>query len=384
MKTTLAIIGSHPRTRDLFDWNRTDCDVWAFNEAVSNKSLPRADVIFQMHAEAIWRNPQNRNDFGHADWLKTQTDCLVYMQDKYADVPKSERYPLESILAMINNDPNHFLTSSVPQAMALAAYLGAYTRVEIWGVAMETNTEYQFQREGVAFWLGFLKGRGIDVYFADPTFQAPLYGYEGDVAIDYERFDQRVAELEPLIKDLSGKYIASLSNLDKAVDAFVSVSDVTNEKALYDAMHSQKILNDQLGFLDGQRQENERYKSKANAMRDAAQGRFLFSRQEFESAAKNLSDKAAQAHIEFVAAGTQLGNVHKAIMRAAKGSKKRNELAKAYRQMMQMYLNANNQVAVYKGAAQENFNYMAYLDKKIRAAGGSKSEAVLLEAMQHA
>jgi hypothetical protein len=41
-----------------------------------------------------------------------------------------------------------------------------------------------------------------------------------------------------------------------------------------------------------------------------------------------------------------------------------------------------NRMNIYKGAANENQQYMLYLDKYIRAAGGEKSEAVLLDAMQ--
>ena len=37
---------------------------------------------------------------------------------------------------------------------------------------------------------------------------------------------------------------------------------------------------------------------------------------------------------------------------------------------------------IRQGAANENFNHMTYLDKHIRAAGGSKSEEVLLESMR--
>ena len=83
---TLAIIGSHPRTREEFDFSRTDADIWMFNEAISGKGnvwAKRADVIFQLHIPAIWKNPKNRNDPGHFDWLKSQYEIPVYMQEDY-------------------------------------------------------------------------------------------------------------------------------------------------------------------------------------------------------------------------------------------------------------------------------------------------------------
>lgn len=379
---TLAIIGSHPRTKDKFDWARTDCDIWVFNEAVSNKSVPRADVVFQMHAEAIWRNPANRNDPGHADWLKKAEGIVIYMQDVYPDVPASRRYPLEDIMAaLVKDDPNHFLTSSVPQAMALAAWMNCYERVEIWGVAMETNTEYQFQREGVAYWYGYLKGRGVEVYFADPTFEAPLYGYEGKVSVEYEQFNQRIAELTPQVQTVSAEYKAAMAEMNMALSRFIEESSADNEQLVYAIADKVKGLGDRLGFLDGGIQENEKYRSKADKML-AASGSFLISRQEFESAVKALGDKVNEEHVKFIACGTQLGNAHNAIRQAAKGSKKREDIGKIYRQILAQYLNINNQMAIYRGARDENIRYMLYLDKYIRAAGGSKSEAVLLEA-QH-
>ena len=62
MKNTVAIIGSHPATRGDFDWERTDADVWGFNEALSADWFERADGIFQMHKPVIWRSKTNRND----------------------------------------------------------------------------------------------------------------------------------------------------------------------------------------------------------------------------------------------------------------------------------------------------------------------------------
>ena len=92
---TVTILGSHPRTRNDFDFNRTDCDVWIFNEAVSNGTFPRADVVFQMHAEEIWRNPENRNDKGHLAWLQSGNTPTIYMQEKFPEVPKSEKFPID-------------------------------------------------------------------------------------------------------------------------------------------------------------------------------------------------------------------------------------------------------------------------------------------------
>jgi formylmethanofuran:tetrahydromethanopterin formyltransferase len=55
-----------------------------------------------------------------------------------------------------------------------------------------------------------------------------------------------------------------------------------------------------------------------------------------------------------------------------------------YKDVIAKYWQINNVYGILKGIAGENFYYMAYLDKHIRAAGGGKSEEALLEGLNHA
>ena len=176
-RPTVAIVGSHPRTRANFDFSRTDCDIWTFNESLGNPNdawCLRADAVFQMHKPVIWRSKANRSHAGHYEWLQGHNTPTIFMQDAYADVPKSECYPLEDVLALTPSF--RYLTSSVAYAIALAVLKG-YKRIEIYGAEMETGTEYGHQRQGMAFWIGLAIGKGIEVEHISPTFwYAPLYG----------------------------------------------------------------------------------------------------------------------------------------------------------------------------------------------------------------
>lgn len=379
MRETVVIMGSHSRTRNEFDFNRTDCDVWVFNEAISNKSFARADAVFQMHEEAIWRNPANRNDPKHFEWLVSQNEIDVYMQETYPDVPRSVRYPIEEITARYQLN---YFTSSVSYAIALACYLN-YKRIEIYGVEMETNTEYQYQRDGVTLWMGVAVGQGIEVDAHMGILDAPLYGYQGEVVIHYERFDERIIELTPGSEKLSKEYLAAAADTRKALDNYAMDSSKRNDEALYQAVARQCNIGFDLGVIDGAKQENMRYKKKADMMREASGGEFLFSRQEFESSAKRLSEKYEQANTQFISLGTTLESIHRAIQMSAKGSPKREKIVRQYIDCITKYMQANNAAAIYKGGSNENMNYLVWLDKHIRAAGGSKSEAVLLERMQN-
>jgi len=416
MRDTLAIVGSYTPTRKEFDFNRTDCDIWVFNEAVCVDWCTRADAVFQMHEKVIWSNPANRNDPNHVLWLKNisapcnichgsgklqdKSDCprcdrgvykppanrldtTVYMLEQTDEIPNSKKYPLEGILEMAK-DQNHFLTSSVPQAMALAAYLGIYKRVELYGIGMTTNTEYQYQREGVAHWYGYLKGMGIDVVFIGNVFEAPIYGYEGNVVIPYEKFGERIAELTPQIEQLTNEYVTARVEVEKAVSQLERDGSKENQDNVLKRAQALIDIGEKLGDLDGAKQENERYRNRADVMRKETGGEFIFSRQEFEGSAHGLKGKQAIADTEFVSVATTLGHIERNALQAAKGSPKRAKLFQLYRETMESYFRHQNRAVLFKGAMQENYRYMAYLDKHIRAAGGAKSEAVMLEVMQNA
>ena len=384
MKNTIAIVGSHPRTREQFDFSRTDCEVWMFNEVIGsagNEWAKRADAVFQMHVPPIWRNPNNRNDPRHYEWLKTQTETpTIFMQDNYADIPAAVNYPLDAIRAMLGNNKDHFLSSSVAYAIALAIYQG-YKRIEVYGVAMETDTEYRFQREGVAFWRGFAMGRGIEFYFADNTFETLLYGYEGEVVIDYSKFDERIAQLQPEAQKVEAEYVAKKIELNNALETFCTTSTHEAEKELFAQVESLKKYADVLGLLDGAMQENAKYKAKADAMKET-NGEFIFSRQEFDSAVGTLRNASQQADTDITIIGTELNMIHGSVKSAAKNSPKYNRMTQDYRAHLVRFMAAVNKAGLYRGAVNENMNYMAILDKSIRAAGGEKSEAVMLESMR--
>jgi len=377
MKSTVCIIGSYRADKCKFDFERSDCDVWVFNEAISNHTYPRADAVFQIHPEPIWRNPQNRNDPGHYAWLKSQIEIPVYMQEVYPDVPASVKYPLEDVKALTRME-EHFLSSSVAQATGLAILQG-YKRIEIWNVAMESNTEYQYQREGVAFWNGFARGRGITLFFEVPTFQCPVYGYDAMVALEYSAIENRLAEIIPEISRKTELYQNGQALMKAALQAFANGDN--DEKHILPKIAEVVKLGQQLGAVDGARQENEKYKNKADTMRTNA-GDFIFSRQEFESSAAQQQQTLKTHRANMAGLGGQLSLVHKEILSAAKGSPKRDRLIKSYVDILTSYLQINNLIGVFTGAMQENFRYMGILDKGIRAAGGEKSEMVLLESMR--
>ncbi len=409
---TLAIIGNYPATRDLFDYSRQDCDIWAFNESMAFPFYERADVIFQMHSPVIWRNPKNRNDPNHYLWLTdtagpcracsakgkytkegkevtcsacastgtytpaaNRKDTVVYMQEAYTDIVNSKAYPIKEIQERFGSD---YFSSSISYAVALGIYQG-YKKIEIYGVGLATDTEYRYQRDGFTFWVGIAKGCGVDVVYHGDIFNAPMYGYEGDVTLDYQIFVDRIEQLEPKCAEALTKYETAKAVITKAANHFIATGAGYQEMIAI-AQEQIKAANE-FGVVDGARQENIRYQKKADAMRDASGGEFIFSRQEFEGAGgaiyKERSELGAKAN-------TVAPKCEQLLKRAseAKNASKRKIRFGEFLRVYDEYVQLSVAVGMYTGALAENAAFLQTLDAHIKAAGGVKSEEAMLEALR--
>ena len=296
MKNTVAIIGSHPVSRAWFDFSRNDCDVWVFNEAPKQDWCKRYDSVFQMHSPVIFRSEQNRNDAKHYEWLKEQRNIQIVMQDDYDDIPASVKFPLDEIVEKclkgicLDGDGNTigYFTSSVSYALALAIHLG-YTVIEMYGVEMETHTEYKHQRDGVTFWIGFANGKGITIkVYSSNIMISPLYGYEGDIKIPMEDFEARIAALTPVCDQYEAQYKAQEAIVNKLVTVFGAYG--LDPKNIVTAIQEQVKLGHAFGVADGTRQENERYLKKMKQM-IVESGEYCIVMQEYEQATAALGKK---------------------------------------------------------------------------------------------
>jgi hypothetical protein len=389
---TVAIVGSHPKTRDYAPFGNPNKDIWVFNEVLGLGKVPRADAVYQMHAEPIWKNPTNRNDPNHYQWLQ-KTNVPVYMLDRYAEVPASVKYPLKNLCYSLLNlfrrsdgQQIRYFTSSVAYAIAQAIYKG-YQRIELYGVEMETNTEYTYQRDGVYFWIGVAIGRGIEVVLHEESglFRSPLYGYEGDIELKTADFETRLAELRPLVEKnetrLKQANEAQATALEKAMTA-------TNEekpvilKEFFAAIKLQASAVMDWGMLDGAIQENERYLSKAAAM-DSAAGAILFSRQEFEQTAGKTQETQAQYEALMHNTGGQATTLWKQLEASAgQPDEARDSIAEQYMAAHEAYLKAGYEYGRMTGVIQENMQYLNKVDELIRMAGGAKSEEAITRARE--
>ncbi len=303
-KDTVILYGTNTFTRHLIDWNRDDCEYWAWNEIGSLKDdrpgywAKRIDLLIQIHATPIWRNHTNLNhgrqqtledgtlSNSHYDWLKRPHEFPIFMQDHYDDVPSSVKYPLDEIindlLPSIKRDygkgieqVKHF-TSSCADAIALAIYLGK-KQIELVGIEMTSDTEYVRQRDGVTFWLGVAVGKGINIVIHSPLFMNnKLYGYTGEIVIQKQEFEMSVRKLDNLVEEAKEKVFESRGRSQAMLDAFLKSTNQNDLKRILPSMiQAMNDVNERVaeyGILMGRHQENTRYLNECNELINAAGG----------------------------------------------------------------------------------------------------------------
>jgi hypothetical protein len=200
----------------------------SFNgQATMTDWCKRASAVFDIHSsEDIYRRAMEDENFRR--WLEL-TELPFYTPYPYPGMKNNVIYPLQDVTVSLlghflrGDQPNPYFTSGPCYAIALAIFQG-YERIEIYGIEMENNTEYIYQRDGIGLWCGIAAGMGIDVVWPDKAlmFYAPLYGYSMEaVKVDKEAFEAKASELQLLMEETKGKYDRARGILDALQDEFV-------------------------------------------------------------------------------------------------------------------------------------------------------------------
>lgn len=375
---TLAIVGSHPETREQAPFDNPAVAVWVFNEAPNQSWVKRWDADFQMHLPTVYRNPYNRTDPKHWEWLQQKHGKPIYMQAVDPNVPDSKAYPMEAIckrflrnfVAWEPDGLKHlkYFTSTIAMALALAAYQG-YERIQVYGVEMASTTEYVYQRDCTAFWFGLLLGLGIQVelHSALGIFDQPIYGFDGDLVYRPEMFSDRLAEKRQAVGAADERVAKAQERLQN--------TDVEDAAALANAMKERFDAGSQRGELKGEIETLLVYLDKTNAM-IADTGIALIARQEYE-----FNTAAAQKEIEVIK-----GNINRAdgvldYLHRAYTATKDQRAAQGFAALASQQHSMGEQLGFQVGKVNENMFWLKRADGLYKAAGGQKSVDAF-EAMQ--
>lgn len=292
MKDIVCIIGANEITRGYVDWGLPNADYWVFNEmAYTAEADPNrwnygkpVTGAFQMHVPEIWRSDNGGHFEGYYEWLQRPHDFPIYMQDHYADVPSSVRYPFDEIVAEFlsgfRNDKEEIIkvfTSSMEYMVALAIYQGR-KEIRFYGVEAASGTEYERQRAGISFWIGLALGKGIKIirHSRSMLLNSKLYGYTGEVMITRQRFEIASAQLEREVIKTRTEMFEAQGRVKATLDALMATKSQKDaerlQKEFLKALNEAQDKVFENGLLSGRFGENKLYLKECDELIEAAGG----------------------------------------------------------------------------------------------------------------
>lgn len=200
---SVAIIGFSEKTMKYCLTSKAD-EKWSLNHIYTIMDFPKVTRLFEMHKEYWYLRKEIPKSVAYREWLKMDHGFPIYMQESEIkpDIPSSTPYPLDEIIedclpGLIERDENKnetirkYFTSSFAYMMALAIH-EKFDVIELYGIDMENNTEYGYQKPCGEFWIGIALGRGIKVILPKESLlcDADLYGYETVPYVDVNRLKE--------------------------------------------------------------------------------------------------------------------------------------------------------------------------------------------------
>lgn len=361
MRNKLAIVGCASRTRDLVDYSDPDLDIWVLNESAQKEWCKRADAVFQLHDPSIWKNPLNRGDKGHGEWLMSGNTPLIYMLEAYPEVPKAVKLPTEdivkSLLSGLTVDSERgrkdYFTSTIAFSIAMGIYLG-YPEIHTYGVELADPDEYHEQLPCAMFWMGIAIGKGIKFVSHSNMFDAPLYPTESFVGLDKSVFTDQMEKLAPQRDAMKVEVQRAQNECEFAIKQFEDSGSKIDE--LRAAIKQTSLIAQRFGILDGAIQENKRYLERSKAM-EGMTGTYVFSKHEFVRDQNAIGARREHDRAELNGAAQQVENVINSIEPKLFNSARRKAF-KDLRAAIDNFIKRVVVIAMYTGAITEDSRFI--------------------------
>lgn len=359
----LAIVGSHPGTRGNAPWDDPTFEIWVLNEAPMQDWCVRWDASFQLHKRDVYASPNNYIHREHWKWLQVQRHKPIYMQAVDPEVPDSVAYPLADILSGPGGEEN-WIDSSPAYALALGLHMagkGLFSEIHVYGMELYSNSEYSYQLPNYAYWVGVARGLGVPLmlHFVLLPYAKRLYGYEGEVQLDFGFFQERA-------KGWRAAYLEA----DRALKRMKSALEKAMEKSRYEQVADLVVKFNEAAMACGKNAgalaQAERY---AKRMEDGGPETVgPIPRQEFEFNSAKAQAEGEEKRAKMYHTGGKAEYVWS--VWKATGQ------AEALKQL-RMYIGQTSEFAYQNGAMvgafEENMLYLKEYDARVKAAGGVRS-----------
>ena len=157
----IAIVCGSPSSEMLAPFGDESYEIWVLGNRFNKFVNKRVTRIFEIHDDLS----EHGDPLFYANWLIDQDIPLVVGEGfPLADYKHVSVFPFEEVNELYGQE---YLTSSSAYMMAMAILEGA-THIGVYGVDMAVDDhEYFWQRPCMEAWIGFAKGKGINVYIPD-------------------------------------------------------------------------------------------------------------------------------------------------------------------------------------------------------------------------
>jgi hypothetical protein len=209
----VAIVGSSASSESLAPFADESWEIWG----LAWRDMPRATRLFEVHHPSVWPRysgpgyPRRLADLGNALWMRFPT----------ADLTLANSYPFAEVRQRfaLSDRPADIFTSSIAYMLALAIAEGV-DRIGIYGVDMNAEDEWAYQRPAAEFLIGVAVGAGIDVVIAPQSALCRanfVYGgAEGQpraLGITEDVMQSRIAHYENLRRDAQERMNAAVAEI---------------------------------------------------------------------------------------------------------------------------------------------------------------------------
>ena len=244
-----------------------------------------------------------------------------------------------------------------------------YKQIEVWGIELAHESEYVYQRTGFAFWVGYLAALGIEVILNNSIFDAPMYGYEGDIAISSEFLEKRLMDLKKEIGNKKEIYNEEAKQFLETLSGLLR-SDIGKE--IESGLNELTKRNEKAGILNGQIRECEQYLEKARLMENITHGSSVFSMGEFDAMRHVYGGQYNDARNEAANTNARIGVLLSRLLKLKKGSQKRQRAVDEATSLIAELMNKNMVLLHLVGAINENQHFIDSAKLSIKAAGKNK------------
>lgn len=358
----LAIVGTHPATRENAPFDDPSYDIWVFNEAPQMPWCRRWDACFQLHKPEVYTSPNNVKDITHFEWLQRDHGAskVIWMQDVDWRVPNSRRYPMDEMRqAFPATVPvgQLYFTSTVAMAIALALHLG-YEQIDLHGIDLSSGTEYQYQQMGFVYWAGVAKallGDGFRILSGTQHFIDRVYGYEGETQLGQEYFQARVDTLTPELELQTAQFQRLIGKVKESILDF-------NPRRFAELIVECQDAAQRAGETKGALQEARMYAARTDPI----------SRQHFEKRGAQFQEDGDKSR---TAMDKQSGIVEYVYntWASTKDIRARDQLMMFASKLLEL----TSQTGGYLGMWHETARYMIEFDQRVKAAGGERTLTAL-------